>query len=96
MGLSPWTIAKPLNTAPIDDWSTAVTALCRSTLGDQPVIVPSSESNRNRLCPVTPFLVTLNDGPAKLVKTVPVGAPWLPSAAGMATVSGLLAKVVVE
>ncbi len=59
-------------------------------------MVPSSESNRNRLCPLTPFLLTLNPGPAKLVKTVPVGAPGLPSGAGMFTFSGIFEKVEVE
>src|SRR5260370_13632716 len=89
-----WSNVRPLNTSPRAEWSTATMVLVKSTVGDQPLMVPSSPSNRNRLCPVLPASVTGKLSPARLVNTVPVGALIAPPGPATVILSGILPKVV--
>src|SRR3989441_5849643 len=78
-------MARPLQTAPLAEWSTAMTALVAATPGFHPKIVPSSVAKMKRAGPCAVPLATTN--PAPPLKTVPVGA------LGTDTVSGTLAPV---
>ncbi len=61
-----------------------MTAAVAFTVGAQPVITPSSLSNRNAAGPDFPFWLTTN--PAVALNTVPVGVPVpVPEAEGIVT-----------
>src|SRR4051794_15643219 len=72
--------ASPLNTSPVDEWSTASWALLVSTLGFQPAMVPSSVAKRKLLAAVFPLAATLK--PVPLCWTMPVGGEEGPAGGG--------------
>src|SRR5579864_4208431 len=67
-------VARPSNTAPLEESSTPVTALVLLTVGAQPMICPACVANRKRAGELAPFWVTTKSVVLAFA-TVPVGPP---------------------